>query len=85
VEALRQAIPRIVSFNPGFLVISVGMDIYKDDPLGKFKITRNGIHQIGSEIAKLRLPTLIVLEGGYDLESIGENFLTFTENFIDQL
>jgi acetoin utilization deacetylase AcuC-like enzyme len=63
----------------------MGMDIYKDDPLGKFKITRNGIHQIGSEIAKLRLPTLIVLEGGYDLESIGENFLTFTENFIDQL
>jgi len=84
VEALRQAITRIVSFNPGFLVVSVGMDIYKDDPLGKFKITRNGIHQIGSEIAKLRLPTLIVLEGGYDLESIGENFLAFIENFFDQ-
>jgi acetoin utilization deacetylase AcuC-like enzyme len=84
VEALHQAIARIESFNPGFLVVSAGMDIYKDDPLGKFKITCDGIHQIGSDIAKLRLPTLIVMEGGYDLGSIGKNFLTFMENFIEQ-
>jgi acetoin utilization deacetylase AcuC-like enzyme len=84
VEALRHAITRIESFNPGFLVVSAGMDIYKDDPLGKFKITREGIHQIGKEIANLRLSTLIVLEGGYDLESIAANFITFSDNFINQ-
>jgi acetoin utilization deacetylase AcuC-like enzyme len=84
VEALYQAITRIESFKPGFLVVSAGMDIYKGDPLGKFKITREGIHQIGKEIANLRLPTLIVMEGGYDMESIGENLLTFTGSFIDQ-
>ena len=75
VEALRQALAKIESFNPGFLVVAAGMDIYKDDPLGKFKITRDGINQIGSDIAKLQLPTLVVMEGGYDLESIGENFI----------
>ena len=85
VEAFQQALAKIKSFNPGFLVVSAGMDIYKDDALGKFKISRDGIHRIGSDIAKLRLPTLVVLEGGYDLDSIGENFLTFVENFIDHL
>lgn len=81
VKALQKAITKMESFNPGFLVVSAGMDIYVDDPLGKFKITRDGIHRIGNNVAKLRLPTLIVMEGGYDLESIGENFLTFMEDF----
>jgi acetoin utilization deacetylase AcuC-like enzyme len=83
VEALQQAIAKIEYFNPGFLVVSAGMDIYKDDPLGKFKITQNGFHKIGSEIANLRKPTVIVMEGGYDLKKIGENFLTFIESFVD--
>ena len=83
INVLQKALNKIRSFIPGFLVVSAGMDIYKDDPLGKFKISRDGIHQIGSDIAKLRLPTLIVMEGGYDLESIGENFITFIENFKD--
>jgi acetoin utilization deacetylase AcuC-like enzyme len=26
---------------------------------------------------------VIVMEGGYDLNKIGENFLTFIESFID--
>ena len=81
VEALQQALAKIESFTPGFLVVSAGMDIHKDDPLGKFKITRDGIHRIGCDIAKLRLPTLVVMEGGYDLESIGENFIALIENF----
>lgn len=81
VEALQQALAKVESFDPGFLVVSAGMDIYQDDPLGKFKITRAGIHQIGSEIAELQLPTLVVMEGGYDLESIAENFIALIENF----
>jgi acetoin utilization deacetylase AcuC-like enzyme len=81
---LRTATSRISDFEPGFLVISLGMDIFMDDPLGKFKITSQGIGQLGRNIAELEIPTLIVMEGGYDLESIGYNFITFLENFIDQ-
>jgi acetoin utilization deacetylase AcuC-like enzyme len=80
IEALQTALAKIRSFDPGFLVISAGMDIYQDDPLGKFKVTREGIRQIGSAIEELRLPTLVVMEGGYDLGSIGENFLVLLEN-----
>lgn len=82
--ALQTALSRINDFEPGFLVISLGMDIFMDDPLGKFKITSQGIRQIGRNIAESAIPTLIVMEGGYDLESIGYNFITFLENFIDQ-
>jgi len=82
--ALQTALSRINDFEPGFLVTSLGMDIFMDDPLGKFKITSQGIKQIGRNIAETGIPTLIVMEGGYDLESIGHNFITFLENFIDQ-
>jgi acetoin utilization deacetylase AcuC-like enzyme len=53
------------------------MDVYKDDPLGTFKVTRDGIQEIGKRIAGLRLPTLVVMEGGYANEELGENVKTF--------
>ena len=57
------------------------MDLYTGDPLGTFKVTRDGIHEIGNRIAKLNLPTLIVAEGGYNNEALGENFAILLENF----
>ena len=80
-SALDQGIGLIQSFKPEYLVLSAGMDLYTGDPLGTFKITRNGIHEIGNRIAKLNLPTLIVAEGGYNNEALGENFAILLENF----
>jgi acetoin utilization deacetylase AcuC-like enzyme len=80
-DSLQRAMGFVESFSPGYLVISAGLDTYKDDPLGKFMITHDGFGQIGYGLADLRLPTLFVLEGGYDLESLGENFVALIENF----
>ena len=66
---------------PDYLVLSAGMDIFKDDPLGKFNLDQDDIHQIGSKIAGLGLPALVVMEGGYDLPSLGANFAAFLEPF----
>ena len=79
---LQDAISLIDNFSPQFLVVSAGMDIFQDDPLGKFKITQVGIQRIGERIAELQLPSLIVLEGGYDLHGLGENFAGFLQKFI---
>jgi len=49
--------------------------------LGTFKVTREGIRQIGEHIASLQLPTLIVMEGGYNNEALGGNISTLLENF----
>jgi len=78
---LEQALDPITQFAPKHLVVSAGLDLYLDDPLGDFAITRQGIHSIGKQIAQLKFPTLIVMEGGYHIPSLGENMLAFLSAF----
>ncbi|MCG2783784.1 MAG: histone deacetylase family protein [Anaerolineae bacterium] len=80
-STLEKAIERISLFQPAFLVVSAGMDIYGEDPLGRIRITREGIRQIGQKIAALNLPTLAVMEGGYNNEALGLNVCAFLEAF----
>jgi acetoin utilization deacetylase AcuC-like enzyme len=80
-SVLAEALGLVLSFAPTFLVLSAGMDLYAGDPLGKFKVTRNGLRQIGERIAALDLPTLIVMEGGYNNAALGKNISTLLENF----
>ena len=80
-SALNQAIDLIQSLAPKYLVLSAGMDLYSGDPLGTFKVTKAGIQEIGNRIANLHLPTLIVLEGGYNNAALGENFAILLKRF----
>jgi acetoin utilization deacetylase AcuC-like enzyme len=78
---LEKAIERVSAFRPSSLVVSAGMDIYGEDPLGQIRITREGIRQIGVVISGLKLPTLVVMEGGYANEALGLNVCAFLEAF----
>jgi acetoin utilization deacetylase AcuC-like enzyme len=80
--ALDEALEMIKNFSPNYLVLSIGMDTFDGDPLGKFKVTRNGFADIGKRIASLNLPTAIIMEGGYANAELGENVVTLLENFI---
>lgn len=80
-SALEEAIDLIQSFAPEYLVLSAGMDLYSGDPLGKFRVTRDGIREVGARIAKLGLPTLIVMEGGYNNAALGENIAALLGEF----
>lgn len=80
--SLGQALAQIADYQPTALVISAGMDIYGEDPLGKIRITRQGIAQIGQKIAALKLPTLIVMEGGYNNDALGGNVIAFLEAWL---
>jgi len=79
--ALESALELITRFSPEYLIVSAGMDIFKDEPLGSFKLTQDDIHRVGREISNLELPTLIVMEGGYHLSTLGANFRAFLEPF----
>jgi len=80
-STLEQALSLIRSFTPTYLVVSAGMDIYADDPLGTIKVTTEGIREIGKRIAALNLPTLIVMEGGYNNEALGKNITSLLGEF----
>ena len=80
-RAKEKALELIQNFAPKFLVVSAGMDIYADDPLGTIKVTTEGIGEIGRRIASLNLPSVIVMEGGYNNEALGRNITSFLGKF----
>lgn len=80
-SALEEALSLIRNFAPNYLIISAGMDIYAEDPLGKIRVTTEGIREIGKRISALRLPTVIVMEGGYNNDALGKNIISFLGEF----
>ena len=65
----------ILPYNPQVLVVSLGVDGYKSDPIGAFSLTTGGFARIGQVIQSSGIPVLFVMEGGYFLEEIGPNVL----------
>ena len=53
------------------LVVSLGVDAAEGDPESPLKVTQEGYGEAGELLGGLRLPTVIVQEGGYNLETIG--------------
>ncbi len=79
--ALAEAIKKIEAYKPDVLVVSLGVDTYKDDPISPLKLESTDFITYGGVIAKLKLPTLIVMEGGYAVEQIGINTVNMLEGF----
>lgn len=83
-QALEIAIERIQRFKPGALVIALGLDAYEGDPFAGLRISTAGFGAIAKEIAAgFNLPTLIVQEGGYLCDELGENLGRFLREFPD--
>jgi len=78
---LDAALAVIREFAPGYLVVSAGFDIVAGDPVGGFRVTTEGLREIGRRIAGLNLPTVIVQEGGYLLDTLGENAVAYLRAF----
>jgi acetoin utilization deacetylase AcuC-like enzyme len=54
------------------LVVALGVDAAAGDPESPLDVTAAGFRAAGRALGALRLPTVIVQEGGYDLDTIGE-------------
>jgi acetoin utilization deacetylase AcuC-like enzyme len=76
-EALALALRRVTSFSPSFLVVSLGLDGARNDPTGSWDLTGKDFERSGRRLATLRLPTLVVQEGGYDNRVLGGNARSF--------
>jgi len=72
-KALSEGLDRIAGFAPDALIISLGVDTFENDPISFFKLTSNDYLTLGADIAAAGLPTVFVMEGGYDIEEIGVN------------
>lgn len=73
------ALERIQRFNPSYLLVSAGFDTYKNDPLGSFRLEVTTYVEIGKLVQSLNRPTMVLLEGGYDIPSLGHNLTSLLE------
>src|SRR6188472_1077077 len=61
------------------LVVALGVDAAAGDPESPLAVTADGYRAGGRALGALRVPTVIVQEGGYDLETIGGLVREFLE------
>ena len=71
--ALATALDAIRRFDPGVLVVSLGVDTYWNDPISDLGLTQDGFESAARLVGELGLPTVVLQEGGYDLDALGEN------------
>ena len=69
--AIATGIADIRRFGADALVVSLGFDASRDEPLNALAVTADGFARAGEAIGALRLPTAIVQEGGYNVAVIG--------------
>lgn len=82
-EALDAAAGRIAAHAPDALVVSLGVDTFKDDPISHFRLESADYLKMGARLARLGLPTLFVMEGGYAVEAVGVNVTNVLTGFLD--
>ena len=80
--ALETALARIAAFGADTLVLAAGLDIAVDDPFKGFAITTPDFATIGRMIAQLKLPMLVVQEGGYPSPALGANLASLFEGLL---
>ncbi|MGD9899651.1 MAG: GNAT family N-acetyltransferase [Calditrichaceae bacterium] len=72
-DSLDKALKIITKFKPQFLIIALGLDPAKGDPTGSWDLQAKDFESNGIKIGALRLPTLVVQEGGYNNRNLGIN------------
>jgi acetoin utilization deacetylase AcuC-like enzyme len=73
VTALGDALGAIGRFAPSMVVVSLGLDTFVTDPICDLSITTDGFSRCGALVGELGLPTVVLQEGGYDVEHLGTN------------
>ena len=82
-KTLKTAIQRIRKFKPAYLVIALGLDVAKGDPTGTWSLEARDFENNGRAIGGLKVPTLVVQEGGYRTRTLGVNVRHFFNGLME--
>ena len=83
ITAAERLAEAAIAFGAGALVLSAGWDAHHADPLSKLKVTTDAYRTLGRLFGEMRLPTVIVQEGGYSLQAISEAAPAFIDAFVE--
>ena len=62
--------PSVRAFDPDLVLVAVGLDAHRDDPLAEMAVSADGFREIARRCASLAPRVAGVLEGGYNLETL---------------
>jgi len=79
--ALDTACVAISKFGADALVVSLGLDTFRGDPISSFALESADYLKLGTRIARLGMPTLLALEGGYAIAELGTNVVNVLSGF----
>ncbi|MCB1384505.1 MAG: histone deacetylase family protein [Nitratireductor sp.] len=80
---LKSAFDPIRRFEPGLVIVSLGVDTFEKDPISFFKLASGDFTTMGADIASLGLPTVFLMEGGYAVEEVGINTVNTLQGFAE--
>ncbi|GLS85525.1 acetylpolyamine amidohydrolase [Cypionkella aquatica] len=72
-DALAQGIEKVQAWGADTLVLALGLDAFEGDPFAGLSVTTPGFAAIGRAVAAMGLPVVIVQEGGYLCDQLGDN------------
>lgn len=78
---LDHLLETVAMFTPEAIVVALGLDASVDDPFGGLSVTTDGFQRIAQRMAQLGKPTVLVQEGGYLSDSLGQNLNAFLQGF----
>ena len=76
-EALERALAAIADRPGSLVIVSLGFDTYRDDPICDFALTTPIYHEIGRQVASLGRRLVVLQEGGYHLPTLGANAVSW--------
>ena len=79
--ALEVALAAISRFGAEALVVSLGLDTFVGDPISGFCLQSTDYLRLGERLARVGLPTVLVLEGGYAVDGLGVNAVNVLQAF----
>ena len=68
----KQVFPFIQNFHPDLLIISAGFDAHRNDPLAGINLETEDFAYMTKRCQEIQPNLLLGLEGGYDLEALGQ-------------
>lgn len=74
----KQALQKLMAFQPDLLLVSAGFDAYAGDPLLQLTLEAEDFAKFGEWMKEIGIPVGVVLEGGYsdDLPELIDAFLS---------
>lgn len=83
-DALTKALRAIEAFGADAVVISLGLDTFEHDPISKFVLKADDFTRLGAALGSIKVPTILVFEGGYAVDDLAANAMNTLTGFLDR-